>query len=80
MAADTEVSRQLTAASGAGVVTPFGNSEALARELRRLLSDEALSAEMGRRGQQTAEAFDGRRLWARNAQEFEKVMRGYGNV
>jgi glycosyltransferase involved in cell wall biosynthesis len=80
VAADTEVSRQLTAASGAGVVTPFGNSEALARELRRLLSDEALSAEMGRRGQQTAEAFDGRRLWARNAQEFEKVMRGYGNV
>jgi len=73
VAADIEVSRQLVGASGAGAVIPFGDHAALARELERLLSDPAVCDEMGRRGHRAAQNYDGRVLWRRNAEAFEKL-------
>lgn len=73
IAADIEVSRLLVESSGGGGVVPFGDSGALARELRRLLEDPAICVEMGRHGQRAAQAFDGSKLWAQNAEAIERV-------
>lgn len=78
LAADIEVSRKLLTDSGAGVVTPFGDSVALARELERLLGDPALCYEMGSNGLKAAAAYDGQMLWARNAEVFERGTSGLG--
>lgn len=59
IAADIEVSRQLVEGSGAGVVVQFGDSEALAHEIERLLADSQLCREIGLRGQKAALAYDG---------------------
>ena len=76
IAADIEVSRQLVESSGAGVVVPFGDSDALAIGLERLLGDPGLCHEMGSKGQKAAAAYDGRVLWARHAKSFEEVTSG----
>ncbi len=72
VAADIEVSRQFVATSGAGIVIPFGDSLALAQTLKEILDNEELRAQMARRGQQAALAFDGTALWIRNAEEIEQ--------
>jgi glycosyltransferase involved in cell wall biosynthesis len=76
VAADIEVSRKLVEASGAGVVVPFGDSAALAREIQKLLDDPQMCREMGLRGQEAAHAYDGNTLWPRNAEVFERVAAG----
>lgn len=76
VAADIEVSRQLVVGSGGGLVTAFGDSPMLANDINCLLGDEALCAKMGSHGQSAAETFDGRKLWALNAKEFERVVGG----
>jgi glycosyltransferase involved in cell wall biosynthesis len=73
VAADIAVSRQLVERNGGGVVTPFGNSAALAREIEILLGDSELCRELGLRGRETARAYDGNLLWRRNAEVFEPV-------
>jgi glycogen synthase len=76
VAADIEVSRKLIAESGAGAVVGFGDSAALAAELRRLLADEELRREMGRCGRAVAQAYDGGALFERNAEELEEAALG----
>ena len=71
VAADIEVSRKLVLGSRSGVVAPFGDSNALAVELDRLLSSQELRKELGRYGQLSAQAYDGRVLWSRNAAMIE---------
>ena len=73
VAADIEVSRKLVEASGAGVVAPFGDSAALAKEIQKLLDDPQLCLAMGLRGQKAAGMYDGSSLWPRNAEAFERV-------
>ena len=73
LAADIEVSRRLVEGSEAGVVVPFGDSAALAREIKKLLDDPRLCREMGLRGQKAALAYDGSTLWPRNAEVFERA-------
>jgi len=77
VAADIEVSRQLVIDSGAGVVVPFGDHESLAREIQMLLDNPELGREMGLRGRQAALAHDGRALWPRNAEVFERMAAGH---
>lgn len=71
VAADIEVSRKLVLGNRSGVVAPFGDSKALAVELDRLLSSQELREELGRYGQLSAQAYDGRVLWSRNAAMIE---------
>ena len=80
VAADIAVSRKLVEGSGGGVVATFGDSAALARELERLLADPGLCLEMGSKGRNAAAAYDGRVLWARNAEVFERVASGAGRL
>jgi glycosyltransferase involved in cell wall biosynthesis len=79
VAADIEVSRKLMEASGAGVVVPFGDSLALAREIQKLLDDPQLCREMGLRGQEAAHAYDGNTLWPRNAELFERLAKRHAS-
>jgi glycosyltransferase involved in cell wall biosynthesis len=71
--ADIEVSRKLVMDSGGGVVTPFGESAALAAAIQRLIDDPTMCQKMGKQGQQVAQAYDGSILWARNAEVFERI-------
>ena len=73
IAADIDVSRHLVGESGGGVVVPFGDSERLAIELARLLSDSGQRLAMGRSGLRFAQNYDGQVLWPRNADLFEEV-------
>ena len=79
VAADIEVSRKLVEGSGAGVVVPFGDSLALAREIQKLLDDPQLCREMGLRGQEAAHAYDGNTLWPRNAELFERLAKRHAS-
>jgi glycosyltransferase involved in cell wall biosynthesis len=74
VAADIEVSRKLVEPSGAGVVAPFGDSAALAKEIQKLLDDPQLCLATGLRGQQAAGMYDGSSLWPRNAEAFERWL------
>jgi glycosyltransferase involved in cell wall biosynthesis len=74
VAADIEVSRQLVVDSGGGVVVRFGDPVALAAEIERMLADPQLCREMGLRGGQMAQRYDGSGLWPRNAEVFERVV------
>ena len=58
-----------------GVITLFGDSEGLAREIGRLLGDERLRNQLGERGAQAAEAYDGRSLWPRHAEVLERLAK-----
>jgi glycosyltransferase involved in cell wall biosynthesis len=78
VAADIEVSRILVESCGGGVMVPFGDSAALASEIEKMLIDPQLCGEMGKRGQLTALAYDGRVLWPRNAEAFEQVTAVHG--
>jgi len=73
VAADIEVSRKLVTDSGGGVVTPFGESAALAAAIQKFLDDPEMCREMGRRGQRSALNYDGSILWARNVEIFERI-------
>jgi len=73
--ADIEVSRRLVEQNGGGVITLFGDSEGLAREIGRLLGDERLRNQLGERGAQAAEAYDGRSLWPRHAEVLERLAK-----
>jgi len=73
VAADIEVSRQLVEGSGGGIVARFGDSTDLADQIEKLLADPKLCLEMGIRGHQVARAYDGRILWPRNAEVFERL-------
>jgi glycosyltransferase involved in cell wall biosynthesis len=75
VAADIEVSRSLVAGSGGGVASAFGDSNLLAEEINRLLTDSSLREEMGRKGQAAAGAYDGATLWPRNAEVFERLVK-----
>ena len=79
VAADIEVSRKLVEGSGAGVVVPFGDSLALAREIQKLLDHPQLCREMGLRGQEAAHAYDGNTLWPRNAELFERLAKRHAS-
>jgi glycosyltransferase involved in cell wall biosynthesis len=73
VAADIAVSRKLVEESGGGAVAPFGDSAAVAKELERLLSDLGLCQEIGSKGWKAAAAYDGKDLWPRHAEVFERV-------
>lgn len=77
IAADIKVSRKLIEDSGGGVVVPFGDSARLAGEIEKLLADPQLQQEIGSRGQRASLAYDGRVLWPRNAEAFERVVADY---
>lgn len=77
IAADIKVSRKLIEDSGGGVVVPFGDSARLAGEIEKLLGDPQLQQEIGSRGQRASLAYDGRVLWPRNAEAFERVVADY---
>jgi glycosyltransferase involved in cell wall biosynthesis/peptidoglycan/xylan/chitin deacetylase (PgdA/CDA1 family) len=68
---DLRETADLVRASGAGLLVPPGNPEALAEALRQLLSDPALCAEMGRRGR---EAILNGYTWDHNAQRIEAIL------
>ena len=74
IAADIDVSRELVTTSGGGVVTPFGDSMALAKELDLMISQPERCSEMGRRGQRVAQAYDGSIQWVRFAEVFERSL------
>jgi glycogen(starch) synthase len=80
VAADIEVSRRLVEGSRAGVVVPFGDIEALAGELQKLLADPPVCREIGLRGQKAAVDYDGNSLWPRNAEVFECLAAGDGSA
>ncbi len=68
---------EILAASGAAVVVPPEDVEALARELARLAADPAARADLAARGRPyVAEHFDRRALAARYLQTLEAVARG----
>lgn len=77
VAADIAVSRKLVESSGGGVVVPFGDGTKLATEIERLLAEPELCRRMGLHGQEAALAYDGRVLWPRNAEMFERVAADY---
>jgi glycosyltransferase involved in cell wall biosynthesis len=68
---DLRETADLVRASGAGLLVPPGNPEALAEALRQLLSDPVLCAEMGRRGR---EAILNGYTWDHNAQRIEAIL------
>lgn len=74
IAADISVSRQLISDSGGGIVVPFGDAKRLASAIASLLADAGKRQAMGVSGQKTANNFDGRVLWPRNAEQFEDLV------
>ena len=76
VAADIAVSRDLVESSGGGMVVPFGDADRLGQAIAILLSQDEVRAEMGLRGQDKAQEYDGEKLWARNAEEFEALASG----
>lgn len=73
VAADIEVSRELTRSSGGGVTVPFGDAQRLAAELEKLLRDPAARDAMGAGGYQKAMEYQGDAPWQRFVDEFERV-------
>ena len=73
VAADIEVSRKLVEGCGGGVVTRFGDPVDLAGQMGRLLSDPQLCEEMGMRGQNAAQYYNGEVLWPRYAEVIERM-------
>jgi len=65
------VDADLVRVSGAGLLVPPGDPEALAEAVGKLLSDPALRSEMGRRGR---EAILGGYTWDHNAQRIEAIL------
>ncbi|MGQ9463897.1 MAG: glycosyltransferase, partial [Candidatus Fervidibacter sp.] len=57
--------------SGAGLLVPPGDPEALANALATLLSDPALREEMGKRGR---EAILNGYTWDHNAERIEQIL------
>jgi glycosyltransferase involved in cell wall biosynthesis len=61
----------------AGIVVPPCDSEALARAIGRLLGDDELRQNLGRRGRERVlQAFSYRRMAKRTAQTYEESLRG----
>jgi glycogen(starch) synthase len=73
IAADIAVSRESVESSGGGVLVPFGDANALAQQIARLLADRELRQNMGERGQAFAQSYDGDQRWPRYAEEFERL-------
>jgi len=73
LAADIAVSRELVTESGGGAVVPFGDAQALAGEIARLLNDAGLRQALGENGRKLALRYDGSALWRRTAEAFESV-------
>ena len=54
---DVKGHRDLLSGSGAGLLTPFGDSDAMAEAIKKMLADPALRAEMGRKGRRYVQRF-----------------------
>ncbi len=67
------VDADLVRQSGAGLLVPPGDPEALADALARLLADPSLREEMGKRGR---EAILSGYTWDHNAERIERVLEG----
>jgi glycosyltransferase involved in cell wall biosynthesis len=65
------VDADLVRVSGAGLLVPPGDPEALAEAIGQLLSNPALRAEMGRQGR---EAILNGYTWDHNAQRIEALL------
>lgn len=74
IAADIAVSRELVTSCDGGVLVPFGDAAALAQQITHLLAQENLRRDMGSRGQLFAQSYDGKNLWPKYAQEFERLV------
>ncbi len=74
IAADIAVSRELVAGSGGGAVVRFGDVEALAGAIERLLADSHLRHSMGLQGQKKSLAYEGAKLRQHTCVEMERVV------
>ena len=74
IAADIAVSRELVTESGGGAIVPFGDANALADEIEKLLANADLRRTMGLGGQKKALEYEGTDLWRRTAEEMERVV------
>jgi len=74
IAADIAVSRELVTESGGGVVVPFGDANALADAIEKMLADSDLRRSMGLGGEKKALEYEGPRLRQRTAEQMERVV------
>jgi len=74
VAADIAVSRELVNESGGGAVVPFGDANALADAIEKLLADSDLRRARGLGGQKKALEYEGSRLRRRTSEEMEQVV------
>lgn len=75
IAADIAVSRQLVEQSGGGRVVPFGDSGQLANTLAGMLNNAESRRRMGSQARLTALEYEGSKMWVRNAEQFEAVVK-----
>jgi glycosyltransferase involved in cell wall biosynthesis len=74
IAADIPVSRALVSQAQAGCVVPFGDSGRLADAISEALAARGSRRDAREQAREFAMSYDGRRLWQRNAEEFERVV------
>lgn len=74
IAADIAISRELVSESAGGVVVPFGDAEALADAIEKLLADAELRRTMGLGGQRKASEFEGAKLRLQTCEAMERVV------